>query len=113
MSTNEQPLGELRRNERIDVTEIVHVIDRPTAREIGKLVNISEDGMMILTAEPISEAVIMQLLLRFDSDPGNPVSIGVESLWAHSNNDHSQFWTGFSIIDISAADRARIQQMLG
>ncbi len=111
MSTSEQPVEELRKSERIDVTEVVRVIDRPADREIGKLVNISEDGLMILTAEPIGEDVIMQLLLRFESEPDNPISIGVESLWAHSNNDNSQFWTGFAIIDISDADKSRIQQM--
>ena len=108
MRANDKSVEEMRKSERIDVTEMVRVIDKPSGQEIGRLVNISEDGIMIMGSQPIAENSIMQLSLVYDDAP--EMSIGVESLWSQSSGETSH-WTGFYIIDISEEDQQRIRDM--
>lgn len=115
MSTNDKAVKDMRKRERVDVTEVVRIFDRPSGKDIGQLVNISEEGIMIMGARAIAENSIMQLSLVFNSDTGDKpdMNIGVESLWSHTGSDEAQFWTGFYIIDISDQDLARIREMVG
>ena len=115
MSTSDKAAREQRKSERFAVSDIVRVIDVPTDQEIGQLVNISQDGLMILGTREIAENSIMQLKLMFESAHGKqePISIGVESLWTQTSGEGSQHWTGFCIIDISEQDRLRLEDKIG
>jgi hypothetical protein len=114
MRTNDKAAKEMRKTERFDVTGVVRIIDKPTGRDIGQLVNISEEGIMIMGTEPIADNSIMQVTLVFDSSAdGKPeISIGVESLWSHTGGEDAKYWTGFYIIDISEQDRERIRNIV-
>lgn len=113
MGTQEKAVQDSRGQKRIEVSEVIRVVDRQTGTALGQLVNISEDGLMILSNEPVSENCILQLALEFSEDSDNaaegPLAIGVESLWVNSSADRSQHWVGFYIIDISDTDLQRIR----
>ena len=115
MGTQEKAVQESRRQKRIEVSEVIRVIDRQTGTCLGQLVNISEEGLMILGTEPVTENCIFQLSLEFSEDSDNaaegPLSIGVESLWVNSSADRSQHWVGFYIIDISDTGLQRIKRL--
>ena len=115
MSANDKATREMRKSERFAVTGIVRVIDVPSSQEIGQLVNISQEGLMVLGTRKIAENSIMQLSLVMELPGGDQqsISIGVESLWTQASGDNSQHWTGFCIIDISEQDRQRIMQFVG
>ena len=115
MSTIENPVQEMRSHERVEVSEVIRVIDRQTGADLGQLVNISEEGFMLLGSQPIAEDNILQLSLEFGSGENNtsPILIGVESLWCHSSNDQTQYWAGFYIIDISDEDLDRVRHLTG
>ncbi len=114
MHANDKSVKEMRKTERFDITVVVRIIDIPTGRDIGQLVNISEEGIMIMGNEPIADNSIMQLSLVFDSSSGSipDISIGVESLWTQSSSDDANYWTGFYIIDISEQDAERVKNMV-
>jgi len=113
MSSFEHSIQEMRSHNRIEVSEVIHVTDRQTGEVLGQLVNISEEGFMLLGAKPVAEDNIFQLSLQFDngSDNNSPIQIGVESLWCHASADQTQFWSGFYIIDISDEDLERVRQL--
>ncbi len=115
MSTNEPLPQNMRKQIRVDVSEIVRVIDRQDDCDIGQLVNISEDGLMLFMSQPITENRILQLSLEFCDEAGEkaPIHIGVESLWCNQGSEETQFWAGFYIIDISEEDLVQIRNMLG
>ena len=115
MRANDKAAKEMRKTERFDVTGVVRIIDKPTGRDIGQLVNISEEGIMIMGSQPIEDNSIMQLSLVFGSGSDNKpdMSIGVESLWSNSSGEDAKYWTGFYIIDISEQDKQRIRAMGG
>ena len=116
MSANDTAVQEHRGQQRIEVSEVIKVVDRQTGHTVGQLVNISEDGLMLLSPEPVPENSIFQLSLEFaensSSAADGPVMIGVESLWNNSSRDQTQHWVGFCIIDISGQDLERIRQLV-
>ena len=115
MNAKETAVQDNRDQNRIEVSEVIHAIDRQTGSIVGQLVNISEQGLMLLCREPVPENSIYQLSLEFEADSvsavDGPVMVGVESLWCHSSSDQAQHWSGFYIIDISEQDLVRIRQL--
>jgi len=115
MSVIENSTQEMRGHSRVEVSEVIRVVDRQTDMDLGRLVNISEEGFMLLGSQAVSANHILQLSLEFESGENNtsPILIGVESLWCHSSNDQTQYWTGFYIIDISDSDLERVRHLAG
>ena len=113
MSPFENSIQEMRGRNRVEVSEVIHVTDRQTGETLGQLVNISEEGFMLLGTQPVTEDNIFQLSLEFDNESGNtsPIQIGVECLWCHASDDQTQFWSGYYIIDISDEDLERVRHM--
>lgn len=115
MSAQDKASSEMRKKVRVDVPGVVCVTDRAANCEFGRLVNISEEGMMIMTSEPVAENTIFQLSLGFCNEDGesDPIEIGVECLWCKESNNQDQFWAGFYIIDISEQGQERIRRLIG
>jgi hypothetical protein len=115
MKAFENSAYENRSHKRVEVSEVIHVIDRQTGAKLGRLVNISEEGFMLLGSQPVAENNILQLSLEFDSGENQaaPILIGVECLWCHSSDDRKQYWAGFYIIDISDEDLKRVRHLTG
>lgn len=115
MSTSENSYQEMRGHNRMEVSEVIRVIDRQTDTVLGRLVNISEEGFMLLGPHPVIENSILQLTLEFESGANvtDPILVGAESLWCHSSNDQGQYWAGFFIIDISDKDHERVRHLTG
>lgn len=116
MNANETVMKDKRGHDRIEVSEVIQVVDRHSGNTIGQLVNISEEGLMLQGPALVPENNIYQLSLEFEADSVNaadgPLMIGVESLWCHSASDQAQHWSGFYIIDISEQDLVRIRQLV-
>jgi hypothetical protein len=114
MSASENAVQDKRGQERVEVSEIIRVVDQQTGCDIGRLVNISQEGIMILGSHPIPESSILQITLEFeaDTDDEEPIQIGVESLWCRSSKDESNYWSGFYIIDISDRNRERVESLI-
>ena len=115
MSTLETSYQERREDDRVEVSEVIRVIDRQTGTVLGRLVNISEEGFLLQGPQPINEDNILQLSLEFDPEvsDADPILVGAESLWCRSSNDQAQYWTGFFIIDISEKDHERVRHLTG
>lgn len=83
---------------------------------IGRLVNISHEGMMLISQKPLEVGKIFQLRLSAGEEP--PVTLGAESLWVESlwsepsQHDASVYWAGMQIIDISKENNALIDYLL-
>ena len=84
-----------RRLERKRPDQLITVYDVTTGDNLGRLANITTDGIMLVSQRRISVG----------DDPMNGVDrvdFGAESLWTMAADEQEDYhWTGFQIIDIS------------
>ncbi|WP_297528377.1 PilZ domain-containing protein [Thiohalobacter sp.] len=91
------------------------VEDLHTEKVLGSLVNLSEEGMMLLMDEPIEPARVIQCRIRLN-EPCEGIAelaLGVESLWCQPTDEPGHFWAGYQIIDISDETAAILDKVLG
>ena len=62
-------MSEKRKTPRKIAQEVLEVMDRYTNTKLGSLVNISAEGLMIISSEPFSAGAIYQLDLGDDQLP--------------------------------------------
>jgi hypothetical protein len=113
------PMIENRKHPRkhLDQNWIAYDLDRNEV--IGRLVNISHEGMMLISQQPLEAGKVYQLRLNAtDASEEPPVTLGVESLWVESmwsgpsQHDSEAYWAGMQIIDISNESSALIDYLL-
>jgi hypothetical protein len=87
----------------------IRVSDDLSGEDLGNLANLTPEGLMLVSREPIALNSILQLRIQVPpaAKRAEKLCFGAESLWTSQAEDEGEyFWTGFSIIDISndAAD---------
>ncbi len=104
---------EKRSRERIYINGSVLVLDALRDMELGKLVNLHEDGFLLITSEKIEEGSIYQL--KFfplpPIDGVSEISVGAECLWTSETDSGEQVWCGFHIMDISESGLSAVKDL--
>lgn len=112
MATEKQN-SEKRSRERVYINGSVMVVDTMRDVELGKLVNLHEDGFLLITSEPIEEGSIYQLKFfpKPPIDGVDEISVGAECLWIDETGSGEQIWAGFHIMDISDSGVGSIRDL--
>ncbi|WP_185235830.1 hypothetical protein [Teredinibacter franksiae] len=105
--------GESRELERVPVQQIILVRDVLRDIEVGRLVNLHEEGFMLLCGNEVKENCLYQLLFMLSQpiDGKSELSIGAECLWIRETVGDERNWAGFSILDISPDDLTVISRL--
>ncbi len=95
-----------------DTNILVHDVN--TGRPLGRVVNLSGEGMMLIGPEPVESNLVFQLELALESPHRGHKSLrcGVESLWNSKAHQSGHYWTGFHIIDISPETTEIIESLV-
>jgi hypothetical protein len=107
-------VSEKRSVSRVEARNEIEVVDASSGDPLGRLVNVSSAGFMLLGNSVIDPNKLFQLRLVF-SQPINgceAVECGAESLWNNSASQASYHWTGFQIIDISEEHSAVLKEFI-
>ncbi len=96
-------MQEKRKHARKHIGCAFKVSDINRKQVIGCMVDLSEDGFMLLTDQVHEAGAVLQLRVDFpDGMNGEDhIELGAESLWAGAANKPNHFWAGFHIIDLS------------
>jgi hypothetical protein len=81
----------------------VDVHDAVNRIYLGRLVNIHQEGLMILGGEQLPHNNLYQLELQL-SQPINGhdhIALGVDCIWSRRDEESTMFWAGCKVIDIS------------
>lgn len=107
-------MEELRRNPRHKVNSVVSISNVLDHESVGMLVNLSEDGFMMIGPAVVSEGNIYQLELRLaeEIDGSTKIDFAAECLWINTADSEEKLWSGHRIIDISPADQIRISALI-
>lgn len=97
-----------RRSVRKRVGEAIVVINAMTGETIGRVGNLSVDGMMLISAHPLPEEHLyqVQLQLRDAAHVPHRMELGIQCLWSEAARTEHTHWAGCKIIDISEAEQS-------
>ena len=92
---------------------ILEITDHNTGTSLGQVVNITREGFLLISREPITIDAIFQMDMHLHQPIDNieKITFGASSLWSSQARQADSFWTGFNIIDISPESIATIEQM--
>lgn len=105
---------EKRKSSRKIVDEVLEVRDQITGTQLGSIVNISTEGLMLLSQEPIVTGSVYQLEVELMGPDGDSklLAFGAEAVWTTEASQPESYWTGFRIIDISSNDVSMIDALI-
>ncbi len=94
--------------------EIIDVFDTNRQQPLGRLVNLTTEGMMLVTTGENAPDGIFQveMVLERPHNGRDRVSMGIESLWSTPGNAPDVRWTGFRIIDLSLEAQEFVEDLI-
>lgn len=104
-----------RRYERVYLGTDVPVLDVLMGEEIGKVVNLTVEGMMLALREPQEPGAIYQLALILPEDleaTDDAIYLGADCLWCSATSAGGYFWAGLQILDASLEAQTLIGQLI-
>lgn len=96
-----------RRSIRKRTGESILVTDAMTGRTIGRIGNLSVDGMMLISPQPIAEGSLYQLQFLLADAQRQPrrLEVGIQCLWSEAARTEHSHWAGCRIIDIAPSEQ--------
>jgi len=74
-----------------------------TEKNIGRVVDISENGFLLSTREVVKPGMILQLSVKLKELSPKAIELGAECIWS-DHQDSGLTFAGFQIIDIGETD---------
>jgi len=82
----------------------VNIVNQFDGVMLGRLVNITTEGLMLVNARPLATDTLYQAVLELPETLNNMtrIELGIDCLWTSPTNpDADMYWSGCHIIDIS------------
>lgn len=95
-----------RRSVRKRAALAIMVSNSMTGDSMGRIGNLSLDGLMLIASKPVSEEHYFQISFAVTTrnHPSHKLELGVQCLWAEQSRSANAHFAGFKIIDIADAD---------
>ena len=108
-------MNEYRRSPRKAAYVTIPVTNKMTGEVMGRIGNLSADGMLMVCDEPVAEGALFQLGFELTNVHGHPqaIDVGAQEMWAEAANVPGQYWAGFHFIDIADNDLEAVESWLG
>jgi hypothetical protein len=92
----------------------IEVFDLHSGQHLGRVVDLSSEGLMLFSEVAIEVDSVMQFrLVPALQVPGiEAIELGADCLWSRPAGNYPHCWAGFLIIDISDAATAMLQNLL-
>ena len=105
---------EHRRSPRKPPGVIIQVTNTLTGEVIGRLGNISAEGMMLIGNTSVVDDALYQLQFHLPDEHGrlHPIEVGVHEQWSEEASVPGQQWVGFRFIDIGPEDAVVLRNWL-
>ena len=94
-----------RRSVRKRVSESLPVIDGMTGAPLGRIGNLSTDGLMLIGTRALSERYVYQVHFQLPGTTATAahLEVGIQCLWSATASGENSHWAGCQIISISPA----------
>ena len=107
--------SEFRRRRRRQISETVLVTDAMTDAVVGRIANLSETGMLLIAAAPLTEDALYQFRFRLVDARGVDADyeLGAHLLWKDDQGTPGMTWTGLRFIAIPEDQAQRLRDWIG
>ena len=110
--SSDNAADEYRRVPRRKIADTIQVVDTMTDTVIGRLGNLSETGMLVITNVPLADDALYQLRFTLHDPASVPIEVGVHLLWQDTASASGQTWTGFRFITLLDGQMQQLRQWL-
>src|SRR6185312_5883739 len=95
-------------------TAPIEVVDSISGENIGRVGNLSRNGMMLICHRPLRDDALYQLKFRLPDKryPPTEVETGVHTMWPELAATNGYQWSGLRIISIRGAAVASLDRWL-
>ncbi|HWG10316.1 MAG TPA: PilZ domain-containing protein [Rhodanobacteraceae bacterium] len=106
--------SEQRRATRKHATDPIEVVDALTGESLGRVGNLSRDGMMLIGRRKLNDDALYQVRFHLPGSGAkpHPLEAGVHEQWSEPAAVPGQHWAGLRIIALSDADAQVLSQWL-
>ena len=89
--------------QRQELSTTIMIRNTMTGELVGELVNITVEGLMIISDQEMSTNAIFQYCLELPETIDGPrrIDLGVDCLWSRPAENFNRHWSGYQIIDAS------------
>jgi hypothetical protein len=107
-------MQEKRQSPRKVADHVLEIYDQVTGNMLGRIVNISAEGFMLLSQEPMLSGTLYQLDLVDPSskEQQSQVKFSAEAVWSTEASHPESYWSGFRITEISNDDVLYIDRLI-
>lgn len=107
-------MNEHRRNKRKSADRAIEVTNAMTGAPVGRIGNLSIDGMMMIAYAPLRADALYQFgfVLPDATGGGHAIELGMHEQWTEQSGGAGQYWSGFRIVDISPEDQLRLEHWI-
>lgn len=101
-----------RRAKRRQISQTVEVVDAMTEASIGRIVNLSPGGMLMIANTQMMDDALFQFRFVLTDAAGHDraIDVGAHQLWSDGAGAPGQLWAGFRFIDVRPDDAAFLAQ---
>ncbi|MBN8735740.1 MAG: PilZ domain-containing protein [Xanthomonadales bacterium] len=92
----------------------IEVVDSISGENIGRIGNLSRNGMMLICHRPLRDDALYQVRFRLSDRRGAQTEIetGVHTMWTEQAAINGYQWSGLRIISISGTAAASLDKWL-
>lgn len=103
-----------RRLQRKELNQVIPVHDVINGGVFGELVNITTEGIMVMTENEVETQAIFQLSLELPEPliGSTRILLGADCLWCRSAENFSRYWAGLQIIDASEQALEQVEALI-
>lgn len=103
-----------RKLERKELSKTILIDDVINQRPFGELVNLTLDGMMVMSDQELPTHAIYQLSLKLPVElaGSDHIAVGADCLWTKRAEHFNRYWAGLQIIDASDQAMAQLAELI-
>ena len=95
---------------RYDIENYYAVVDRDTNQTVGRLANLSIEGMMLVTEQPVKKRTVLELTLKLPEKVlgHTQVNFDAECRWCRKGKGIDWFESGYKLTNVPMEDQTTI-----
>jgi hypothetical protein len=107
-------MSEKRKFDRIHLIHYLRLFNRKTGELVGNLVDLTEEGLQLISETPIEPGRILEIRMEFpeDVDGQQEMHINAETIWCDHQLDPDLFSVGCKLLPVTPTQVGIIQDLI-